>query len=170
MTTVQNIEYLQWDGLARGNQIIICNGEAHSSRDGMPVWLALSNGYYACVIESAALSDYPFVIKLLWSGGGVNWSEPVKVYVPNTNNSKAGTPGIAELSSGQIVISFQTDEDASVKGDGTSVMKTITSILTDITILIAEISLRHTMSSALWTVRLKSGAAYGMQTVICMPQ
>lgn len=44
-----------------------------------------------------------------------------------TAGSKAGAPGIAELPTGQLVISFQTDEDASTKGDSTSVMKTVIS-------------------------------------------
>ena len=128
ITSYQNIEYLVWNGTSWSNRTIISNGKKHKSRDGMPVWTRLSNGYYIAVIESSKYgSTNPFVIQALVSSDGVNWSEPVDVYIPKTKKSKAAAPGIVELPTKQIVISFQTDEDKSNKGDQYSVQKTITS-------------------------------------------
>ena len=128
ITIYQNIEYLVWNGTSWSNRTIISNGKKHKSRDGMPVWTRLSNGYYIAVIESSKYgSTNPFVIQALVSSDGVNWSEPVDVYIPKTKKSKAAAPGIVELPTKQIVISFQTDEDKSNKGDQYSVQKTITS-------------------------------------------
>lgn len=135
ITSRQNIESKTWDGSKWTKRTIISNGEKHNSRDGMPVWIRLSTGMYICVIESQkyAGSGHPFIIQYLTSEDGVKWSEPVDCYIPKTTNSKAGAPGIVELSTGQVVISFQTDEDATKKGDNTSVMKTITAKITDVT-------------------------------------
>ncbi len=129
VTSMQNIESLTWDGVAWTNRTVICDGRSHNSRDGMPVWIRLNSGGYAMVIESSheRNSGHPFVIRLLLSDDGKKWSEPKTVYVPTTSGSKAGAPGIVELPTGQLVISFQTDEDATKKGDSTSVMKTIIS-------------------------------------------
>jgi len=129
VTSMQNIESLTWDGTAWSNRTVISNGKNHNSRDGMPVWIRLESGGYAMVIESSheRNSGHPFVIRLLLSDDGKKWSEPKTVYVPTTSGSKAGAPGIVELPTGQLVISFQTDEDATAKGDSTSVMKTIIS-------------------------------------------
>ena len=128
ITSYQNIEYLVWNGTSWSNRTIISNGKKHKSRDGMPVWTRLSNGYYIAGIESSKYgSTNPFVIQALVSSDGVNWSEPVDVYIPKTKKSKAAAPGIVELPTKQIVISFQTDEDKSNKGDQYSVQKTITS-------------------------------------------
>ena len=134
VTPMQNIEYLVWNGTSWGERTVVSEGTAHNSRDGMPVWTRLSSGEYVCVIESSSARDsgHPFVIQILYSRDGKKWSIPVTVYTPTTNGSKAGAPGIVELPSGQLVISFQTDEDATQKGDGTSVMKTITSDGTEI--------------------------------------
>ncbi len=99
----------------------------HNSRDGMPVWIPLSNGGYALVIESTHLRNeagrHPFVIQILYSEDGRGWTEPADIYIPRTDNSKAGAPWIAELPDGRLAVSFQTDEDKAVKGDRTSVMK-----------------------------------------------
>ena len=134
VTSRQNIESKTWDGSKWTKRTIISNGEKHNSRDGMPVWIRLSTGTYICVIESQkyAGSGHPFIIQYLTSEDGKKWSEPVDAYIPTTNGSKAGAPGIIELSTGQVVISFQTDEDATQKGDRTSVMKTITSKVSDL--------------------------------------
>jgi hypothetical protein len=127
VTSMQNIEYVVWNGTEWGERTIVSMGSKHNSRDGMPSWTQLSTGEYVCVIESSRYYSrgYPFVIQLMYSKDGVAWSEPVDVYTPTTKDSKAGAPGIVELPNGQLVISFQTDEDATQKGDGTSVMKTI---------------------------------------------
>lgn len=129
VTPQQNIEYMVWSGSRWTNRTVVSEGVKHNSRDGMPVWTKLSGGEYVCVIESSRYggSGHPFVIQLFWSEDGVTWSEPVDIYIPTTNGSKAGAPGVVELPTGQLVVSFQTDEDATVKGDGTSVMKTIIS-------------------------------------------
>ena len=129
VTSRQNIESLTWNGTEWTDRQIISKGVKHKSRDGMPVWISLSGGGYALVIESSRYADsgHPFVLQLLYSEDGKTWSEPADVYIPTAYGSKAGAPGIAELPTGQIVISFQTDEDATVKGDTTSIMKSIIS-------------------------------------------
>ena len=129
VTPQQNIEYKIWNGKDWTGRTVISDGVKHRSRDGMPVWTRLASGEYACVIESTHLSGekYPFVVCILYSKDGKHWSEPVEIYRPTTLFSKAGAPGLIELPNGQLVVSFQTDEDASKKGDQTSVMKTILS-------------------------------------------
>lgn len=131
VTPQQNIEYMQWDGERWGNRTIVCDGVKHDSRDGMPVWIPLSAGGYALVIESTHLRNeagrHPFVIQLLYSGDGECWTEPRDIFIPGTEGSKAGAPWIAELPDGRVAVSFQTDEDRAVKGDRTSVMKTMLS-------------------------------------------
>jgi len=127
-SSYQNIEYLVWNGSSWTNRTIVSNGKNHNSRDGMPVWTRLSTGEYVIIIESSKYrnSYHPFVIQLLYSDDGINWSNPVDVYIPTSKNSKAAAPGIIEIpSTNQLVISFQTDEDATKKGDSYSVMKTI---------------------------------------------
>jgi hypothetical protein len=87
----------------------------------------LKSGEYVCVIESNKYANEgnPFVLQMFWSKDGKQWSEPVDVYRPAADGSKAAAPGIVQLPSGQIVISFQTDEDSSKKGDSFSIMKTM---------------------------------------------
>ena len=127
VTTQQNIESLTWDGGKWTDRRIVSNGERHHSRDGMPVWTALSRGGYACVIESTTYRDagYPFVIRLLYSPDGQHWTSPRDIYIPSTKNSKAAAPGIAELPDGRLIVTFQTDEDKEEKGDSVSVSKII---------------------------------------------
>ncbi len=129
VTSMQNIESLTWTGSDWSDRLVVSDGKSHDSRDGMPVWIRLADGTYAMVIESShsRISGHPFVIRLMFSDDGKKWSAPRTVYIPVTAGSKAGAPGIAELPTGQLVISFQTDEDASTKGDSTSVMKTVIS-------------------------------------------
>ena len=131
VTPQQNIEFLQWDGEAWGNRTVVCRGLDHDSRDGMPVWIPLSSGGYALVIESTHLRNeagkHPFVIQLLYSADGREWTEPADIFIPKTERSKAGAPWIAELPDGRLAVSFQTDEDKAEKGDRTSVMKTVIS-------------------------------------------
>ncbi|MBQ3869526.1 MAG: exo-alpha-sialidase [Clostridia bacterium] len=126
---MQNIECKVWNGKVWTGRKIVSNGEKHDSRDGMPVVCKTSDGGYVCVIESSAerYVGHPFVLKMLYSEDGGRWGEPVTVYTPKTKGSKAAAPGVVCLPDGRLVISFQTDEDATVKGDGTSVMKFIVS-------------------------------------------
>jgi hypothetical protein len=131
VTPQQNIESMRWNGAAWTDRTVVCDGVKHDSRDGMPVWIPLKAGGYALVIESTHLRNrkgkHPFVIRLLYSPDGVTWSDPADIFIPRTDGSKAGAPWIAELDDGRIVVSFQTDEDSEIKGDGTSVMKTVIS-------------------------------------------
>lgn len=133
-TSRQNIEYRIWNGEKWIKRTIISRGEDHDSRDGMPVLCRTPDGGYVCVIESTAERNkgYPFVLKAFYSDDGVSWSEPVTIYTPKTAGSKAAAPGVVYLPDGRLAVSFQTDEDATVKGDGTSVMKFIVSDGTDI--------------------------------------
>lgn len=127
VTEQQNIESLTYIGSRWTNRTILSDGEKHDSRDGMPVWCRLLDGSYALVIESTKYRDegYPFVIQILTSKDGYNWSEPMDVYIPSTEGSKAAAPGICQTDDGTVYITFQTDEDKDVKGDGTSVAKII---------------------------------------------
>ena len=127
VTKYQNIEYKVFKNGEWKNRTVISEGEKHLSRDGMPVFTRLKSGEYVCVIESSKYANEgnPFVLQMFWSKDGKHWSEPVDVYRPAANGSKAAAPGIVQLPSGQIVISFQTDEDSGEKGDSFSVMKTI---------------------------------------------
>ena len=123
----QNIESLTWNGTKWTNKRIISNGKEHNSRDGMPSWIKLANGMYALVIESTKYryDNHPFVIQILYSQNGINWSKPKDVYIPKGKGSRAAAPGIAELPNGQLVVSFQTDEDSSKKGNDYEICKTI---------------------------------------------
>ncbi len=127
VTSQQNIESLTFDGEKWGKREIICNGELHDSRDGMPVWLRLADRSYLMAIEATTQRDneHPFVISLLKSADGRHWSEPETVYVPQGDGSKAGAPGLCQLNDGRIIVTFQTDEDSAEKGDGQSVAKFI---------------------------------------------
>ena len=134
VTDRQNIEYKIWNGEKWTGRTVISNGKKHDSRDGMPVLCRTPDGGYICVIESTAQrkKGYPFVLKAFYSDDGVKWSEPVTIYTPSTKKSKAAAPGVIYLPDGRLFVSFQTDEDATVKGDGTSVMKFTVSDGTDI--------------------------------------
>ncbi len=134
VTDRQNIEYMIWNGTEWTGRTVISNGKKHDSRDGMPVLCRTPDGGYVCVIESSAMRNkgYPFVLKAFYSDDGVSWSEPVTVYTPRNVDSKAAAPGVVYLPDGRLLISFQTDENATVKGDGTSVMKFIVSDGSDV--------------------------------------
>lgn len=123
----QNIEMRSFDGESWSTPATVSDGKAHDSRDGMPVLHRLSCGKYVLAIESTKYrEDYPFVIQILYSCDGINWSEPRDAYIPSTKGSKAGAPGISETADGRLIITFQTDEDKDEKGDGVSVAKMIT--------------------------------------------
>ncbi len=105
----QNIEYLQWINGEWTNRTIVSNGDDHSSRDGMPVWQRLSSGKYICAIEGWVPGGTALCIKLLWSDDGVNWSKPTIVY--RAKNGTCGAPYVVELPTGQLYITFQTNEN-----------------------------------------------------------
>ena len=118
VTTYQNIEYKQWDPDKKEwiNRTIVCNGEEHQSRDGMPVWQQLSTGEYVCVVEAFNKDDNNcFAVKLTWSEDGVNWSTPVTVMRAKKSGTVCAAPFIVELPTGQIVISCQTNENTKTK-------------------------------------------------------
>ena len=113
VTTYQNIEYKQWDPDAKEwtNRTIVCEGEKHQSRDGMPVWQQLSTGEYVCVVEAWNKDDNNcFAIKLTYSEDGVKWSTPVTVMRAKKSGTVCAAPYIVELPNGQLVISCQTNE------------------------------------------------------------
>ena len=94
-----------------GEPIIASNGEKHNSRDGMPVICKLSDGTYAMVIESSCMrGTYPFIIQILFSEDGINWSDPKNIWVPNGFDHYAGAPYIVTLPDGRIAVSFQATE------------------------------------------------------------
>lgn len=104
----QNIEYLQWIDGEWTNRTVVSDGDLHGSRDGMPVWQRLSSGKYICAIEGWVPGGTELCIKLLWSDDGVKWSEPVIVY--RAKNGTCGAPYVVELPTGQLYITFQTNE------------------------------------------------------------
>jgi hypothetical protein len=113
------------------------------SRDGMPVLDIMKDGTYVMVFEGTyrnynytyftnnKLEEYhPFEILISYSKDGINWSNPVEVYVPKNDGSKCSAPYICITENNQLVISFQTDEDSitsGYKGDLYSIMKVIIS-------------------------------------------
>ena len=113
------------------------------SRDGMPVVNRMKNGIYVLVFEGtyrdidyhyltdSYLEEYhPFEILLSYSKNGINWSNPVEIYTPKNNRSKASAPFVVVTENNQLIISFQTDEESILdgyKGDYYSIMKVMIS-------------------------------------------
>ena len=94
-----------------GEAMIASNGEKHDSRDGMPVVCELSDGSYAMVIESSVMrSRYSFIIQMLLSEDGINWSDPITVWTPSQRDNYSGAPFIVCLDDGRVAISFQATE------------------------------------------------------------
>ena len=105
----QHIEYLQWINGEWTNRTIVANGVKHESRDGMPVWQQLSNGKYVCIIEGWVPDGVTLSVQILWSDDGVKWSEPVIIY--RAKNGSCGAPYVLELPTGQLLVTFQTNEN-----------------------------------------------------------
>lgn len=129
-TGFQNIEFklLEEDGW--GETRIASDGNQTRSRDGMPVVDRLSDGRYVMAVEANAFPDYVFVVQIKFSPDGLDWSDELKtVYRPRLKGAgkKAGAPYIVVLEDDTLVVSFQTDEDASENGDARCTMKIITS-------------------------------------------
>ena len=116
--------------------------KARISRDGMPVFDRMSDGTYVMVYEGTyrdndyntltgeTLSEaHPFEIMMSYSKDGITWSNPVEIYTPHNNLSKSSAPFVCVTDDDQLIISFQTDEDAvpTYVGDAYSVMKCIIS-------------------------------------------
>ena len=113
------------------------------SRDGMPVVNKMKDGTYIMVFEGTYRDkDYPlltgkylnehhwFEILLSYSKNGINWSNPVEIYVSKNNGTKSSAPFVLSNENNQLIISFQTDEDSYTSGfDGDiySIMKVMVS-------------------------------------------
>lgn len=126
----QNIEFKLLEADGWGETRIASDGNETRSRDGMPVVDRLSDGRYVMVVEANAFPDYVFVVQIKFSPDGLDWSEPLKtIYTPSRKGKgkKAGAPYIVVLPGDVLVVSFQTDEDATNSGDNVCTMKIITS-------------------------------------------
>lgn len=99
-----------------------------SSRDGMPVPALLPSGDILVVFEAQDYAGRPFVIRCTRSSdGGRTWSDRSLVYASEKPGKKAGAPFVAVLPTGELVVSFQTDEDKPRDGDAVCDMKTVVS-------------------------------------------
>lgn len=129
-TGFQNIEFKLLEENGWGETHIASYGNETKSRDGMPVVDKLSDGRYVMAIEANQFPDYVFVVQIKFSPDGIDWSDPLKtVYRPSKKGAgkKAGAPYICVLPGDILVVSFQTDEDATENGDNRSTMKVIVS-------------------------------------------
>ena len=113
------------------------------SRDGMPVATTMKDGTYVLIFEGTYRDrDYPlltghylghhksFEIVMSYSKDGINWSNPVEIYVSKNNGTKSSAPFILCNDNNQLIISFQTDEDSynfGYDGDLYSIMKVMIS-------------------------------------------
>ena len=87
---------------------------------------------YLSLTWSRLVEYHYFEILLSYSTDGINWSNPVEVYIPKNNGSKSSAPFVLSNDKNQLIISFQTNED-SIKsgfgGDSYSIMKVMISKL-----------------------------------------
>ena len=113
------------------------------SRDGMPVATTMKDGTYVLIFEGTYRDrDYPlltgkylghhkwFEIVMSYSKDGINWSNPVEIYVSKNNGTKSSAPFILCNDNNQLIVSFQTDEesyDFGYDGDIHSIMKVMIS-------------------------------------------
>ncbi len=129
-TGFQNIEFKFLQDGEWGETHVASYGNETRSRDGMPVVDRLSDGRYIMVVEANQFPDYVFVVQIKFSPDGIDWSDPLKtVYRPSKKGAgkKAGAPYICVLKDDTLVVSFQTDEDATENGDNRCTMKIIVS-------------------------------------------
>ncbi|MBQ2324695.1 MAG: exo-alpha-sialidase [Clostridia bacterium] len=89
---------------------IASNGVDHKSRDGMPVVCSLSDGGMVMVIEANNNKNYRFVIQMLFSADGINWSDPVTVIQPTKNGHYCGAPFVCLLPDGRLAVSCQATQ------------------------------------------------------------
>ena len=113
------------------------------SRDGMPVATTMKDGTYVLIFEGTYRDkDYPlltgkflghhkwFEILMSYSKDGINWSNPVEIYVSKNNGTKSSAPFVVCNDNNQLIVSFQTDEDSydfGYDGDIYSIMKVMIS-------------------------------------------
>ncbi len=92
-----------------------------SIKNGMPVWQELSEGGYIMAVESTQNQDgrYENVLtaKLLTSLDGKHWVNQCDVYIPKKAKRKSGAPYVVQLPTGQIVVSYMTDDDLKNKSE-----------------------------------------------------
>ncbi len=89
---------------------IASNGVDHKSRDGMPVVCNLKDGGMVMVIEANWNKDYKFIIQMLFSEDGINWSDPVTVISPTKKGHYAGAPYVTLLPDGRLAVSCQATQ------------------------------------------------------------
>ena len=113
------------------------------SRDGMPVATTMKDGTYVLIFEGTYRDrDYPlltgkylghhkwFEIVMSYSKDGINWSNPVEIYISKNNGTKSSAPFVLCTENNQLIVSFQTDEesyDFGYDGDIYSIMKVMIS-------------------------------------------
>lgn len=117
-----------WTGTGWSPEIIVSDGVAAGSRDGMPVITQMADGRYILVFEATDVAGHPFVIKYKISNDGYNWNVPRQtMYIPSKAGKKAGAPFVVKLGDGRLLASFQTDNDSINTGDSYSSMYTMIS-------------------------------------------
>ena len=113
--------------------------EKRISKEGMPVATTMKDGTHVLIFEGTYrnrdyhlltgkyLSEYKRTeILLSYSRDGINWSNPVEIYISKNNNSRSEAPFIVCNDNNQLIVSFQTDEDSFNYGynkDSHSIMK-----------------------------------------------
>lgn len=101
-------------GATWGSQQIVSRHT--SSRDGMPVWTTAKNGDLITVIEASDQTN-PFVVKYVRStDGGTTWGARTLIYQPADTSRRAIAPYITKLQDGRLLVSYGSDEYASVTG------------------------------------------------------
>lgn len=125
-TSYQNLYMKRWTGSGWGERIMVSDGAAAGSRDGMPVITRMADGRYMTIFEASDVAGHPFVIKFKISEDGFDWDAPRQhLYTPIGGGKKAGAPFVVTLSDGRLVASFQTDENSSNTGDPYTSMHTM---------------------------------------------
>ncbi|WP_036720711.1 RICIN domain-containing protein [Paenibacillus harenae] len=127
-TGQQKLIMKTWTGSGWSPEIIVSDGVAAGSRDGMPVVTQMANGKFMLVFEATDVAGHPFVIKYKISDDGYNWNVPRQtLYIPSKTGKKAGAPFVVKLGDGRLLASFQTDNDSINTGDAYSSMYTMIS-------------------------------------------
>jgi len=99
-----------------------------ASRDGMPVPVRLLTGEILVFFEAQDYLDRPFVVRCTRStDGGRSWTGRDLVYASGKPGKKAGAPFAVALPGGEVVVSFQTDEDRNGFGDAFCDVKCVVS-------------------------------------------
>src|SRR5690606_22504371 len=69
-TNYQNLYMKRWTGSGWGERIMVSDGAAAGSRDGMPVITRMADGRYMSIFEASDVAGHPFVIKFKISEDG----------------------------------------------------------------------------------------------------